>query len=65
MELQAKQIDHSSLTSSHHQSSLVLPCVVVIIIIEIVIIATISQWGVSVPFHRSSVLVVPGKHISS
>ena len=32
MELQAIQIDHSSHTSSHHQSSLVLPFVVAIIV---------------------------------
>ena len=32
VELQAIQIDHSSHTSSHHQSSLVLPCVVAIIV---------------------------------
>ena len=32
VELQAKQIDHSSHTSSHHQSSLVLPCVVALMI---------------------------------
>ena len=32
VELQAKQIDHSSHTSSHHQSTLVLPCVVALMI---------------------------------
>ena len=32
VKLQAIQIDHSSHTSSHHQSSLVLPCVVALIV---------------------------------
>ena len=37
VELQAKQIDHSSHTSSHHQSSPVLPCVVGIIVTAVVL----------------------------
>ena len=71
VELQAKQIDHSSHTSSHHQSSLVPPCVVAIIITAVELSCSSLQltwkyhcnhfqWGVSVPFPLSNVLVLPG-----
>ena len=57
VELQAKQIDRSSDTSSHHQSSLVRPCVVALIITALD--RSDFQVAVSVPFRLGSVLVLP------